>query len=165
MPITRAKTIQGVTQGLRLVLETGVCRVVHIQPRHLVETDHPVDWSPGQISLQPAIEFLVASMIGQGLYRRNQHLETVRHLPFPDQCIDPDAMAPRLADLGNTHKITLQPTKGKVLVEHKSQLHQIASDASKGCNRAMTWAGLSRVKHSGCSQIRSNCARSSAVGW
>ncbi|MNP12151.1 hypothetical protein D3C76_1043710 [compost metagenome] len=158
--------IQRVAQGLRLVLEARVGGVVDVQPRHLVEADHPLHRALGQIGGNPGGEFLVALVVEQRLDRRHQHFEARRHIAFPDQRVDTDRVPAALALLGDAHEVALQPAEREVLVEDESQGHRSVSGAS---SRASSWVatrcGCRRVKHRGCSRRRSNWRRSSAVGW
>ncbi|MNN24993.1 hypothetical protein D3C81_1384460 [compost metagenome] len=164
--ITSPLAVKRIAQGLRLVLEARVGGVVDIQPRHLVEADHPLHRAPGQIGGDPGGEFLVALVVEQRLDRRHQHFEARRHVAFPDQRVDADRVPAALALLGDAHEVALQPAEREVLVEDESQGHRSVSGAS---SRASSWVdtrcGFSRVKHRGCSSRRSNWRRSSAVGW
>src|SRR5690606_28106500 len=107
MLVAAPATIDRVTQGLRLVLETGVGCVVDIQPRHLVETHHAIDRTCCEITLDPGGEALIAGVIEDSLDGCNQHLEAIRHLALPDHRVDPDAVTATLALLGDTHEVAL----------------------------------------------------------
>ena len=166
MTITAGEAVERITQGLRLVFKTGVGGVVDVQPRHLIEPDHPIDRALGQIGFDPGGKFFIAAMIAQRLDRRHQHLKPLGNIAFPDQRVDTNRVTAGLAHLGDTHEIALQPAKGKILVEHKRQLHQTTLLlGSNDCNCCMTRSGFRRVKHSGCSRVRSNRRASSGVGW
>ncbi len=145
--IATPAAIDRVAQGLRLVLETGVGGVVHIEPGHLVEADHAVDRPLGQIRLDPDSEALVAGVVEQRLYRGDQYLEAFRHVTFPDHRVDADRVAATLAFEGNAHEIALQPAKGKVLVENERQLHQTDSGArSRAFSSVTTRSGRKSSK-------------------
>lgn len=158
--------VQRVAQGLGLFLETGVGGVVDIQSGHLVEADHPLHRAPGQVGADPRGELLVAPVVEDRAHRGHQHFEAVRHVALPDQRIDADAVPAPLAFQGDAHEVALQAAEGEVFVEDERQGHRRVSGAS---SMASSWVatrwGFSRVKHSGCSRLRSNSLRSSSVGW
>ncbi len=141
--------IDRVAQRLRLVLEARVGGVVHVQPRHLVEADHPVHRPLGQIGLDPGGEALVAGVVEQRLDRRDQHFEAVRHLAFPDHRVDANAVPATLAFQGDTHEIALQTTEWKVLVENEGQLHQTDSGARSRAFSSVTTRSGSRSSKQG----------------
>ncbi|MNF81453.1 hypothetical protein D3C84_637250 [compost metagenome] len=163
--VALAEAVQRVAQGLRLVFVAAVGGVVDVEARHLVEADHPVDRIAGQVGRQPGAELLVAPVIEEGLDRRHAHIEAGGHLALPDRRVDADGVAAALALEGDAQEVALQAAIGEVLVEHEGQLHQAILSASRACSSLATRAGLRRVKHSGCSLVRSKRWRSSAVGW
>ncbi|MDT4849635.1 hypothetical protein FQZ97_837610 [compost metagenome] len=124
MLVAAPAAIEAIAQVLRLVLEAGVGGIVDVQPRHLVEADHPVHRTARQVGLDPGGEFLVALVVEQRLDRRDQHFEAFRDVAFPDHGVDADGMPTALALQGDAHEVALQAAEGEVLVEHECQLHQ-----------------------------------------
>ncbi len=154
MLVAAPATVQRVAQGLRLVFEAAVGGVIHVQPRHLVETDHPVDRALAQISLHPGGELLVAVVVEQRLDRHHHHLEALWHLAFPDRRVHADAVAALLALQGNAHEVALQPAVGEVLVEDKSQAHRFSArlhqsspnSSNRACSSVNTRCGFRSSK-------------------
>ncbi len=96
-------------------------------------------------------------MVEERLDRRHQHFETGRHVAFPDQGVDADLVTALLAFEGDAHEIALQATEREIFVQDKSQLHQRSSSAINNVLRRLaTRSGFTRVKHRGCSRLRSN---------
>ena len=158
--------IHRVAQILRLVLKAAIRRVVHVQTRHFVEANHPINRTFGQIGLHPGEHFFIARVVEECLDRRHQHFEARRNIALPDHRIHTDLVPALLALQCNTHEVALQAAKREVFVQHKSQLHQRSSSASNNVlNRLATRSGFRRVKHKGHSFFRSNRCWSCAVGW
>ncbi len=157
MPVAAPTPVQRVTQGLRLVLEAAVSRIVNVQAGHLVETDQAIDRAFGQVGRHPGTELFIASVVEQRLDRRHQHFKARRYIALPDQRVDTDLVPATLALQRNAHEVALQATEREILVEHKSQLHQRTSSASSSAlSRPATCSGFKRVKHNGHSRLRSN---------
>lgn len=155
--ITTPAAIQRVAQVLRLVFKAAVGGVVDDQARHFVEADQAIDRTLGQIRGHPRAELFIATVIEERLDGRHQHLETRRHVAFPDQRVDANLMAAFLAFEGDAHEVALQATEREIFVQDKCQLHQRSSLAINNVlSRLATRSGFTRVKHKGCSRFRSN---------
>src|SRR5690554_3786277 len=124
MAVARTELVEPAALVLRPVLVPAVSVVVDIQPRHLVESDHPIHRITLQIGLHPGDELLVTPLAGQGAGLDNADIETGRALALPAHGVDPDAMTALLADLGDAQEIPLQAAKREVFIQYERQLHR-----------------------------------------
>src|SRR5690554_6163096 len=124
MAVARTELVEPAALVLRLVLITAVSGVVDLQPRHLVETDHPIHRITLQIGLHPGNVLLVTPLAGKGAGLDNADIEIDRALALPAHGVDPDAMTALLADLGDAQEIPLQAAKGEIFIQYERQLHR-----------------------------------------
>src|SRR5699024_2285223 len=94
MPVTTAHARQRRTLRLRLVLVAGICSIVDVQPRHLVETHYPANRMLPHIVLPPLLKPDVLVVIEQRPDRRDAHIKAVRNLALPAQGIHANPVPP-----------------------------------------------------------------------
>src|SRR5262245_53709468 len=61
--ISRKQSIHTGSLRASFVLETGVGRVVRIEPRHLVHSDDEIDWRLDEVTTNPRRKALVTPMV------------------------------------------------------------------------------------------------------
>jgi hypothetical protein len=104
---------------LGFLLVTGICRVIDIKPRHLVNPDDPVNRVISKGFLNPMEKSLVPGMVSMRIDRNNDDVEAFRDFTAPCQRVYPDVMAPNLALFSNANEITLQTAIRKIFKKAK----------------------------------------------
>ena len=127
MAVAPGEPVQRIAQGARLFLVAGVGREVDVQPRHLVEPDHPVGRTPDKIARYPLAEAGVAAHVAERGHRHDDEFESVRNFAFPFERVHADRVAARLAGQRDAQEIPLQSAEGEILVKAEGQLHQSLS--------------------------------------
>ncbi len=145
-------------QALVAGRQTAVGGVVPVQPRHLVETHHPVE--AAQLRGHAAREIRVAGVVAAGGGRQCAHLQPVDGgrvaVPGAGEHRHLVAAFQRLG--GDRHHVPLQATVGKVFEQQERQLHRpppvagtrsAAPSAVTSINACQTRCGLRLLKQGG----------------